>query len=101
MAATRSLRIILACGIAAWALPALPVAQEPTAGSAELVDRLSNERSEKAVELDQIENSIALSKEKIASLTAEIDALSGDTASLKEALVASAERRRGLEEQIA
>ncbi|MGV0879795.1 murein hydrolase activator EnvC [Martelella sp. FLE1502] len=101
MAATRSLRIILACGIAAWALPALAVAQEPTAGSAELVDRLSNERSEKAVELDQIENSIALSKEKIASLTAEIDALSGDTASLKEALVASAERRRGLEEQIA
>lgn len=99
MAAIRSLRIILACGIAAWA--ALAVAQEPTAGSAELVDRLSNERSEKAVELDQIENSIALSKEKIASLTAEIDALAGDTASLKEALVASAERRRGLEEQIA
>ncbi|MCD1633209.1 murein hydrolase activator EnvC [Martelella mediterranea] len=101
MASTRSSRIILACGIAAWALPAIAFSQEPTAGSTELVDKLSNERSEKAVELDQIENSIALSKEKIASLEAEIDALSGDTASLKEALVASAERRRGLEEQIA
>ena len=97
----RSMRMILLSGLAACAIVMPAVAEEPTAGSTELVEKLATERSDKQVELDQVQNSIALSEEKITSLQAEIEALSGDTARLKEALVASAERRRALEAEIA
>ncbi|PRX01420.1 UNVERIFIED_ORG: septal ring factor EnvC (AmiA/AmiB activator) [Martelella mediterranea] len=73
---------------------------EPQTDSREMVEKLSAERSETQVKLDTIRSSITLSQEKITALQAEIDKLAGDTASLKQALVDSAERRRALEEQI-
>ena len=96
----RSLRIVLALGLAAGAIALPAAAEEASADSTELVDQLSNERSDKKIELDQIETAITLSKDKIAALQGEIDKLSGDTAGLKQALVASADRRRQLEDQI-
>ncbi|WP_174803112.1 murein hydrolase activator EnvC family protein [Martelella limonii] len=96
----RSLRIVLALGLAAGAIALPAAAEEASADSTELVDQLSNERSDKKIELDQIETAITLSKDKITALQGEIDKLSGDTAGLKQALVASADRRRQLEDQI-
>ena len=96
----RSLRIVLALGLAAGAIALPAAAEEASADSTELVDQLSNERSDKKIELDQIETAITLSNDKIAALQGEIDKLSGDTAGLKQALVASADRRRQLEDQI-
>ncbi|AJY44489.1 murein hydrolase activator EnvC family protein [Martelella endophytica] len=72
----------------------------PEKDSEALVDQLTSERADKMVELDRLQSSISLSNEKMESLKSEIEKLSGDTASLKQALVASAERRRKLEEQI-
>nr|WP_272213915.1 murein hydrolase activator EnvC [Marinicella sp. W31]MDC2879862.1 murein hydrolase activator EnvC [Marinicella sp. W31] len=73
---------------------------EPQTDSEELVEKLAARRSDTEVELDNIRSSISLSEDKITALQTEIDKLSGDTASLKQALVESADRRRALEEQI-
>ena len=72
----------------------------PDAGAEALVEKLSDEKQHKQVELDQLQNNIALSKEKVDSLQAEIETLSGNTANLKQALVESADRRRALEAKV-
>ncbi|WP_246750368.1 murein hydrolase activator EnvC family protein [Martelella lutilitoris] len=103
-----TVRLLSACSlmllaVAAWSAPGTSLAQTdpaPQTDSRELVDRLSERRSETEIELDTIRSSITVSEEKIAGLQSEIDKLAGDTASLKQALVDSADRRRALEEQI-
>ena len=107
-ARVNTVRFRAACGLLllagwTWSTPQMTFAQAepaPRTDSRELVDRLSERRSESEIELDTIRSSITVSQEKIASLQSEIDKLAGDTASLKQALVDSADRRRALEEQI-
>ncbi|WP_235890612.1 murein hydrolase activator EnvC family protein [Martelella alba] len=86
-------------------LPQLPAMADDAAGTetsdAEaLVSKLSDERDEKQVELDKLQQNITLSSGRISQLQAEIDKFAGDNASLKQALVDSAARRRALEEKI-
>ncbi len=88
--------------VTAVLLAALPVLGLPSGAAAETAgaQELEHRRSESAGERDRLRSEIALSEERVAELSAEIEALAKDHASLSAALVEAARAERRLAERV-